>query len=282
MILREHFLLLSHGSLADTADLSGSSGFTDEQPIANLLDQQLSLPAVTSGLTAEIVVDLGRPRAVSYVGLLDHSGSITMNWHVQGSNDPDFATPLVEVHGRARPRSIAFGSRPWGDWPWEGRELTADGADAHALFEAVYARYWRVVVDDGARTDGIGWLSIGRLIVDAPWRPNRNISLGWDIQAKDAGTTERSRGGTLWSESAASWKDVRFELNGMDRDEAIGVAFALDRKVGTGRNVLVIVDPADLRNRHALTIYGPLAETTAVTNTAQGLYSKRFTITGDV
>ncbi|SOE00690.1 hypothetical protein [Caenispirillum bisanense] len=280
-----HHLLLSWQSFCDGADVdwSASTGFLAGAPASRLADHRLWRAARTSGLTAEIVWYRARPMAISMIALLGHSLSERGTWSVECASQADFSdAETVLPEELIWPQTVPFGSRPWGEWPWNGRELTPGGNKGLALFEARYRSWWRVRIDDTRRTDGVTWLDLGRLIADSPFRPRRNIALGWEIGVNSDTQRRRSRGGTLWAEAGPSWSELVMDLADLTRDEAMTYGLDVDRLVGTHTNVLAIVDPADVGNRHRLAVYGPLDKLSRISNPQQLRYRKTISIIEDL
>lgn len=279
----DHHLLLCHRSLADAADIdwSHSTGFEAGAGPEMLTDPRLWVEARTTGLTAQIVWGRTRPMAVSMVSLLGHTLSRTGRWAVDCADDPAFTAGVETlVDGLVTPVTKPILANPWGEAPWNGRE-EPDG-QAVAIFPTRFKPWWRIRLDDAARVDGVTWLDLGRLLCDSPYRPRRNIALGWRLGTSTDARRARSRGGTLWTSGGAQWPELTMELRDLDRADALAHGLDLDREVGLAGHVLAIVDPTDGVNRRHLAVYGQLEDLTPVENHEQGFYRKTFRIIGDL
>lgn len=261
---------------------------TGDLALGNVATRLLSEAARILATTFSVVIDLGRNRSIGLVALQAHSGTRTGRWQVYGWRD---GTSGASVGGEALldendqeltdeadqaltdeaatvgateldsgllylwDRTVAWGSRPWGEWPWDGREVVAGGNTALFVPAATpFVRYIRIDIDD--QENAVGFVDIGRILIDAPWRPTRNLQVGYSPAPIDESPVEYARNGQAWVDRRATGRTLRFSLAGLRKGEALPLVG--DRMQGEGKAVplFVVVDPDDEVNRHRETFYG--------------------------
>lgn len=232
--------------------------------LANLKTQDVTERARYTAIgtaPGRLVADFGRARAIQVVALVAHTGSEAGRWRWGLSQHADLSAPLV--HGEAAlvlPETV-WGTRPWGEWRWQGTgELCRPYRIAWtALPAAAPARYLWVEIDDPAHPDG--WVDIGRLMAGWVWEPADGISYGASVQVVDPSEVRMAPRGRRGVVSWAPYRVLRLSLE-MSRDEALGLAHDLLWQAGVRRELLVIWDMAGREaGTDRLTLYGVLTKT---------------------
>lgn len=283
-------------------------------PLANLRTRDLTEVCRWLTTAPDITIDFGKPVAVSIVALQNHSGRRTAQWRVTGARstttvpgddgaalldegdlallDEDDLALLdeqpVSEDGESLdiiadsgwmymwPRVATWGSRAWGDFPWDGREVVAGANDAIWLPDsALFVRYLRIQVDD---PDADGFHQVGRLLVDAAWRPTVSAGVGATVLPnRGDDVVYETHGGQSRVDRRPSRRTVRFRLGPLEPGEVL--PRALDPFVANGKAVplFVMLLPADTAHRHRLSIYGLPGEIHGVEN-ANPYWLSEFTV----
>ena len=141
------------------------------------------------------------------------------------------------------------------------------------ISEPVVSKTWEIIFychQDQTSID------LGRLIMSPAWQPTYNIPYNWTIEFVDPSESTRSRGGQVYVDLRPKYRKVNFELQYLDRDEMLGNAYEIDRMLGIGKPMVVIIDPTDPVNLHRLTIYGSQTNTSAITHKMYKSYFKNI------
>lgn len=308
--------LISFGTwLEKLATAMTSASVAPTLPLANLKTRDLTEVCRWLTTAPDITIDFGKPVAISIVALQNHSGRRTAQWRVTGARGA--TTVPVESDGAAFadedgvllldeagnelldeqpvsetgealdiiadsgwmhmwPRVATWGSRAWGDFPWDGREVVAGANDAIWLPDAaLFVRYLRIQVDD---PDADGFHQVGRLLVDAAWRPTVSAGVGASVlPSRGDDVVYETHGGQSRVDRRPSRRTVRFRLGPLAPDEAL--PRAIDPFVASGKAVplFVMLLPAGTAHRHRLSIYGLPGEIHAVEN-ANPYWLTEFTV----
>ena len=307
-------ILISQSNLIETPGVVlASADVVATLPLANLATRDPSEATRWSSTAFTVTVDLLKDRAVSLVVLQAHSISRTGEWRVRmgrttstatGDGEPDTDEAGMSILDDADltitdeepvtpagttldvlydsgwmpvwDRVATWSSRPWGAFPWDGREAVAGGDNAILVLAASeFIRYLAIDVRDPDTTASV--IDIGRLLVDAPFRPSRNLQVGYTIAVIDESAVETSRGGQPWLDRRPPLREIAFSIAGLRKAEMLPAA--LDRALAEGRAVpiLVVVDHEDLAHRHRETVYGLARELSPPVN-ARLHWSKSWTI----
>ena len=277
-------ILIAYRNYADIGSLSGGS-WASGLPIENLRSKQITQTARTTDTAAAssvIVLDLLESGPISFVGLLRHNLTQSGQWRIVLSSDPEGAEVLLDTGFRAIwPSIFPFGVGLWGEFNWGGRLAAGESASYgigsyHVLDAPVRARTARIELLDEGNPDG--YIEAGRLVVAPAWRPSINIQYGWSIEQVDESRRVSSRGGQIYVDQRPRFRRLRFTLSDLDQNEMLGNAYELERIKGKGGEVLVMLDPSNQEHLHRQTIYGVLAESTAISNPTAGRYEKDFVL----
>jgi len=275
-------LLFSSQNYADSGTYSENNvspqEWSDALSLNNLKDRQLTKVARSLTLSPDFIVDLGRNQTITFFALLAHNLTISGQWRIIVSRDSDFSTEeynsgFVDIW----PTTQTIGSLPWGGFAWNGKAQSDDANKGILILSsAVFGRYILVSLSDA--TNSAGYLQAGRFIVDSPWRPTYSVQYGWGVGFSQRSRKVRSRGGQVWGDEQAEYRTLSFNLAGIGEDEIYGQAYEIDRRRGSLGDVLAIIDPSDLANRHKYTIYGTQATLGPTTHRTHKDFSHPFVI----
>jgi hypothetical protein len=142
-----------------------------------------------------------------------------------------------------------------------------------------HPRYCLIEFDDAqpsANPDG--FIDLGKLVISPVWQPSVNLQYGWELEFVDQSPQVRSRGGQHYVDVRPKYRKLTLTLSHLGQDEMLTQAYELDRRLGVGLPLTVIVDPADGTHLHRLAIYGSLVRTSPIRHdTFQG-FSKTYEI----
>lgn len=277
-------MLIVYRNYVDEGSLSGGD-WSPGLPLANLAHRHPSRVARTAGTDATdtwFQLDLGAPRPIAFLGLLNHNLSQAGKWRIRVGQAADLAAPDYDSGWQPIwPRVQPFGAGLWGEFEWGG-QLDSGLAETygigsyHLIGSPLRCRFARIDLADPP--NGAGYLQAGRAIVAPVWRPTVNLQFGWSIEQVDDSRVVRSRGGQAYVDSRPKFRRLRFSLEHLAIDEMLAHAYELERIKGKGGDVLVMIDPEDTAHLHRRTVYGLIAETTPIINPFADRYSKEFVI----
>lgn len=249
--------ILAYGNLVDSATLSGGS-WVSTLPLTNLQDRRLGKVARSASVaTADAQFDMAWSSAklLRVVALVNHNFTLTALYRIRLSNDPTFATSIADSGWRdVWPVVYPPGSVEW-ESPnfWTGK-YTADDIEGYnptlvyILPTSMNAKYIRVEIDDP--DNAADYVQIGRPFAGEGWQPQQNFEHGWSL-AWDTGTeVQEALSRAEYFNVRRARRVARLEFQGMDRDEALGRTFEIQRRVGISGEVVIIPDPDD--TLHAL------------------------------
>jgi hypothetical protein len=108
---------------------------------------------------------------------------------------------------------------------------------------AVAAQYVWVYIEDTANP--AGYVQAGRFMAGAAWSPTVNASYGATIAWIDPGEARRTRGGRRLVVARPRYRQLVLRFAALRKDEALGVAFEISRRLGKEGDFLLITDPAE-------------------------------------
>jgi hypothetical protein len=272
-------MLISSTNYVDSATSITADDEVATLPVENLQDRQIVRVWRNTQTTAQIDVDFGQSRIVNFVALIKHNFSqfATIRWRF--SNASDFSTTVYDSGTvDAWPVVEEFGTLPWGVFQWGGF-LNPEIAVSYTistfdiLAEPVAARYLRIDVSDATNTDG--YLQAGRLIAGPAYQPSINYANGVEFEFIDESRVTKSRGGQTFVDEVERYRRLRFELINLPETEIFGNIFnQIDRLRGVAQDILIIPQPDDQTTWITQNIYGRIAQTGPIVNSALNYYSR--------
>jgi len=277
--------LLAHGNRIESATLSGGS-WLPAMPLTNLQDRRLGYLARSSSPAAahtKFDVDFGGTRLFRVIALVNHNLSSTATYRIRLGLDPTFATTAGDSGTRdVWPVLFPFGTVPWGSPSWWTGRISAEEASSYTgtlvfiLPQSTNARYIRVEITDESNVDG--YVQVGRMFAADAWQPTRNMvygaSIGWEPRTE----VQAALSGAEYFNEKPSIRVVKFELPAMTEDEAMALAFELQRSAGTSKEVLFVWDPDDTFHAVRRQFLGRLSTLSLIENSGINRWKTPFEI----
>ena len=145
--------------------------------------------------------------------------------------------------------TAAFGTIQWGSDRWWGGLPSAEDAKLfnnntiHVLPDVVIGNKVDVLITDTANFQG--FVQIGRMFVGDGWSPDFNMSYGASIGYESRTAVEEVRSGAEYFDIQAGHRTVQFKLDHLDRSEAFGRLFDIQKSVDVHGEVLFLWDMDD-------------------------------------
>jgi len=275
-------MIISSTNYSDSGTLTVDNA-VGTLPITNLQDRQIVKIWRNSQTTAQIDMGFGQGRIVDFVALIKHTISQTGKIRYRLSNVSDFSSTeydsgLID----AWPIVEEFGTLPWGVFSWGGYLNITIAAEYtissfNVLTSPVQARYLRIDISDPDNTDG--YLQAGRLIAGPAYKPSINYANGVQFEFVDESRITKSRGGQTFVDEVERFRRIRFELINLPENEMFQNVFnAIDRLRGVAQDILVIPQPDEPTTWITQNIYGRIAQTQPITNSALTYYGRMIEV----
>lgn len=225
----------------DDQALAGT--ITASSSVANLGPANLQHPALSpqvwrSADTASWVkVDFGGTRTIGAVALLGTNLPVGCTVRIRLSDNEDMSTPSYDSGAGA-----------------------ASGIDAtyrhliKVLPAPAAGRYLLIELEDTT----LAYHEAGRLVAMTAFRPTRNVSNRFRWAWLDSTRIDVAETGQSWVEVGTTRRELRLQLHALTDAEALG-EFASIAALGRGRDVLVVLDPAQALPA-PLSIFGLVVE----------------------
>ena len=249
--------------------------WTTSLPLANLTEADVRRVARSSGVTAadtRFRVDLNAvmPVSISDFVLLNHNLSTTATVRFVVTTDAADALPAARtLDTGALPvwvPTVVPGSLPWGVFPWDGIDVTAyptGTAFFHRSAQIGVGRYVWVYIFDAANP--AGYVQLGRFMAGTAWSPRTNAAYGASIQWIDPGEVKHTRGGRRLVNERPRYRQFEMSFGRLTQDEAMGIAFEVDRQLGKGGNFYLAMDVDEAGQfRFRRSIYAALVDSAAI------------------
>jgi hypothetical protein len=254
----------------DAASLTPSSAHAN-YPAVNVQDKLPQRTWRTTGLAGQyLILDLGQEVSCNALTLVNTNLTCAGLIQVQASNDPAFATLLLDESHDACHAIIGYGEGGYGDFGWGGyfpeseRSFYQPRPIRVIYFDLTAARYWKIAFTDP--DNEAGYLAVGRLILTRYTEFTRQFGYNWAYTGTDDSQSQRSIGGQLWidkipvvSRLALTWPSFR-------REDVPWLLLFFWRQVQTTEYFVVDCLPdTDSSERYFTLLYGRL--TTVPENT---------------
>lgn len=201
-----------------------------------------------------------------------------------GSTASDWIVRRLPTNQYIWPISGGYGVSGWGDFQWNGD----DDEFIYAKFPVkppallifpnggISARYFHISIADPTNT--VTYLDISKIIVSPGWQPSVNMEKKWSIQYIDKSKRTFSKGSQLYVDSIPQFKQVSVTFSNLDKTEMFENLGEVDRQLGAGVPMLVVLDPNDTANLATLSIYGSQTTLTPIIEPYQDLTKKTLVI----
>lgn len=260
--------LINNDNFFDTATLTGGSWLTgDFSPESAKTDDMTAVMRSTgiSEAATQLLVDLGRNRTIGVIAAMLHNGPRNGRWEVIASQHADLTAPVLDLDQRLWDVVVPWGSRPWGAFQWGGGISDAEAAEygvSSYLIPAVPVRARYLLLKFKVSGSGAGFFQTPRIIIGAPMRPTWGVDFGWSVKWIDDRDEKRTRSGRkILRPGPPRRRRIEVAFPALSEAEALGFFLDLDRLVGKEKGVLFMLDPANVRQRHRLTVYGQQPDT---------------------
>lgn len=258
----------------DAGSYSGGA-WSGSLPLANLAEADVRRVARTTGVTASdtrfrVDLNAAMPVSISDFVLLNHNMSTTATVRFVVTSDASDASPSARtLDTGVLPvwvPTVLPGALPWGVFPWDGIDAAAyPGGPAffHRSGQVGFGRYLWVYIADAS--NAAGYMQIGRFMAGQSWSPKINAAYGASIRWMDPSETKRTRGGRRLALTRPRYRQFEMSFGRLSKDEALGVAFEIDRQLGKGGNFYLATDPDEIGQfRFRRSIYAALVDSAAI------------------
>lgn len=245
-------VMLGFPNRIDAATLSGGS-WQASLPLTNLKNRTLGKVARSADALAastKFDLDLGAEKNIRLLSLINHNLSLDATVQIKASATADFAVLLYDSGTvDVWPAMYNTLDLDWEDDNWWDGKYTDEQRNGYTwtfvqlLTSRILARYWRVEITD--TTNAAGYVQIGRVFIGPTWQPTINMSYGASLAWETDTQEQRARSGALYFDRRNPRRTVRFSLQNMLVDEALAMAFEIQRRAGLDAEVLYIFDPDD-------------------------------------
>lgn len=276
---------IGYSNLIDFATLSGGL-WSSNAPLANLKTRYIGQTAKSQNdatSSTKFDMDFGGEVGAGVFALINHSIQLDGLIRLRASNDPTFATSLYD--STWLPAWEAMYDTEDLDWEapnyWTGQPILADLYNYwwnwYLNFDYnVYARYWRLEIDDTTNTNS--FVTLGRPFLGKSWQPRHNMEFAPEIGHRQNTTVETAiSGAESYSQRRAS-RYSRFSTGWMDESDAFSFAFEIENLMGRDREVLFQHDVNDTTQRFRRSFLGTLEQSNPITHPQLGVYRKSWDI----
>ncbi len=244
--------MIAYGNYVDSSVLSGGS-WQGTLPLENLKNRQLGRLARTTGDdtgSTLFVANLGSPKVVQVLGILNHNLSSSAQYRIRGSDDSSFTTVAYDTGWKqVWPSVYDLNSLEWesnnfwlggydtdevAGYPWHLIEL---------LTSTQNLQFWRFEFDDVNNPQG--YVQIGRLFVGQAWQPASGIAFGCSIGWEDPTGIQVALSSAEYFDSKAPYRVAKITTHFMETDEAMGRAFEIIRQSGSWKEIIYVHDVDD-------------------------------------
>lgn len=237
--------------------ISGGS-HTDGMPLNNLKDESPAIKARTTDLQLSSTMFNfynGEDRVIRMWAICNHNFSPEALFRVRCSENSDLSSPLYDT-GWMRvwdypygPNEVEWESNNFWFGQYQERELSGYRWHLARLMPILTnASYWRFEFDD--RLNPRGFVEYGVLMLASGFQFGNNVEWGAGIGWQSNTKVKRSIGGNKFFDHRDSTRVAQFLTKFNDEDEAFGIWFDMQGRMGLDGTVFYMYDPTD--TKHAL------------------------------
>lgn len=272
-----NIILLFDDSGAD-ATLSGG-GFEPALPLTNLLDEDLTKVARTTGVTLaetkfNIALDAAYYSRAVVVGPTNFSP--TFQYRIRTWDDAAFSVPGDVDTGWVYPaEDQGAATIHWGDPGYWLRDGQGRVHLIHVFDDVVPAQYWTVEIDD--EDNPAGYLDMGRLFMPMGWQPTINYAYeGNGLGFRNNSQSVTTLAGSKRFRRRVNPRQFQFSLPYLPEDEGYTQAYRFMEYVGFDRPVFVIADPDDALHMAKRSFFGTVTQMDPLTQAMFGRAGTAF------
>jgi len=168
-----------------------------------------------------------------------------------------------------------------------GEVLTLTGSTSNnGQFEVVTSATSKLTVVESITTEGAGDLvtitagsvKMGRLWMSSIFQPSHNFDFGSEYFIEDLSTVQVARSGKEKFNKKPVRRGVRFTLNNLTEDEAMGAIYNIYRLFGISGEVVVLPFPDNAQKLLTFSFFGSFKNLAPIRNTSLNRFSNRITI----
>lgn len=262
---------------AATIDTVGSEAAT--MPATNLQTMQpTSVWRATDVNNAYIEVQLDRVRPIDGIALLYHNLSADGAIRVRGASTQANLTANPAYDSGPKP-ARSFQDSITLIWSDESDNPENKAYDRNHFIlvpsEQTY-EWWRIDCYDA--NNGDGYIQAGRLYLSNSYRPTRNIRYDWGVGWNDGQQRVEARGGQTFTRQRDTKRRLEASIQLQDETELWENLFQIQRKRGTAKDVLVVVDKDNTARLQDWSVYGTMVDLDQIVNRSFNLYRLNMTI----
>lgn len=274
-------------NLSDEATISGGDWAT---PLSNMQNANIQgSVARTDPLDGSPApetyfdIDMGSVVLVRTIVLHAHNFSLGSTLNIYASENAGFTPLLYSAEDvPAWPTLFATSELEWeADNFWTGLPLDSDiqgfaWSFVHILPQEIYARYWRVEINDPLNADN--YLQFSRLFMATQWQPTINYQYGSSIGFETDTRVEKSLGGSEFFDVREPYRVLRLNFDYLPEYEGFSRVLDLQRRAGLDKDIFVISDPDDAENLLRRSFLGRLRTLNTLEQAVFGLTGTSFEI----
>ena len=279
----QHLLVAYEDYSYSTSTIITGSNWNPAFPVTEVATTTYSEAAELASAACSISLDLGSIRDIGLVCVPRHTLSLTATWRVRVSDnillltDPESVAVQDILYDSTStlvwPDTTDYTSVPYSEYTtWAG--TIADVHNPPALLflpEATVARYIYIDIVDQAGAQ------VSKLFIGPYWQPTNGVSKGWGMSYVDQKKPKRLKGAAVLAEQTPRHRMLKLSCKYLTEGEAFTNAAMIDKDRGVRNPYIIIINPADVVNRHRLFLYGTNKKILPVREVgAYGYYSKSF------
>ena len=249
-----------HNTKFDTAELDLAAGaVVSGWGLANLQDTIRTHVAKFSTGNVTINIDMGTGVTCSALGMAEYDLHPATPVIVRAFSDA-WVTEKLRADFEAVGPIIGWQQGAWKDFGWNGYP-SADDLDELPkpaglfVFQAAYARYWSIEIQNGADA-----FYLGRILLGLHWEPFRNFSLGYKLELADSSITDQTPAGVKFTDEGDQYWIATVKFKRLLPQEVWDGWLRFAKGVGTRKDFIVqLLDDTETTARMT-TLYGRLTK----------------------
>lgn len=261
-------------------------GWITALPITNVQDSDVSNVARTPNLdtaNTKFFVDLGESTYSNMIALINTNASTSAQVRIQGSTTAGFSTVEFDT-GWTDFFDPWYSTLTlhWEDANWWTGRPTDEQLEGYKRSHYVFLenlevfQYLSVEFDDPDNTDL--YFEVGRAWCGPYWLFDKNPVYGLQIGFEPRTLVDKTLAGVAKYDERDSTRFLTMQLDFMEEDEAFEEAYELIRKVGIDKEIIVSLEPDNLKNKFRQTFHGRFRELDPLEKSAYGLHGMAFAL----
>lgn len=263
-------LIFGFPNLIDAATLSGGSWTgADLTKIQNRYLRDYAISADLDPASTRLDIALAKSYLVRVLAIPSHNLTVNATIRIQASEDSGFGTLAYDStaipawiapnssqvdweadvdYGLYRPTDADIGFRAW--------------CAVHCMPDGVQARYWRVLIDDGANAEGV--VKIGRVFIGGGFVASINPSYGASLSVETATEVDLASSGHESFRRKEPYRVFRFDMGMVSDERAISRHLEMLLRAGIDREVMAVLYPEATRDQQRQAFMGRIRRLGAI------------------